>query len=385
MQQAASLLHAHRVDPSTVVADYETFARIVDDMRDHGGDLVPASLWTTLDSDAPFEASGRSQFERAFSKASFEARFSSMQRMLQAWVGAGQRPIDDVQERNYALLLRDFDPLRLWKTNIEDAAVRSTLTNADLATIMDTTLLHSYLPKGRGRIRILEVGGGYGRLAEATLNLLGGRACHVLVDAVPGSLYFADAYLRRACPEARIGSFYAGDPYDLDRFDAYVVPAWHFEKLNADNRFDVCVNIESFQEMAQHHVDHYLNLFDRLTVDEGTIYLSNAHRYVFRGRFAYPAHWQKLLCANTPRSWTLDHPTEIFRKTKSDQEAANDALTALYRYTRDRGVDPEGILFHVRLKTLAGPMSARAWRTMIQTVADATRGARSRIGLTRTR
>lgn len=61
-------------------------------------------------------------------------------------------------------------------------------------------------------------GGGYGRLAEAALNVSGDSIRYVLVDSVPVSLYYASEYLKMACPDIRLGSFYKDDRFHLDRF-----------------------------------------------------------------------------------------------------------------------------------------------------------------------
>jgi uncharacterized protein YihD (DUF1040 family) len=80
--------------------------------------------------------------------------------------------------------------------------------------------------------------------------------------------------------------------------------------------------------MQQHHVDYYLNVFDRLTVSEGGVYLSNARDYVFKGTWNVPSHWETLYLNNTPRSWSADHPTHILCKregTYSLQRSAHES------------------------------------------------------------
>jgi hypothetical protein len=127
---------------------------------------------------------------------------------------------------------------------------------------------------------------------------------------------YAYFYLKSQFPELKIGSFYAGDVYDRS-YDCYILPSWRTSVLQ-DASFDICLNIESMQEMQQHHVDFYLKLFDRLTVFGGEIYLSNARDYVFKGAWNLPEHWETLYLNNTPRSWSADHPTHILRKTEDD-------------------------------------------------------------------
>ena len=137
-----------------------------------------------------------------------------------------------------------------------------------------------------------------------------------MIDAVPGSLMYAYYYLTSQFPELKIGSFYAGDAYDSS-YDCYILPSWQTSVLE-DNFFDISINIETMQEMQQHHVDFYLKLFDRLTIFGGTVYLSNARDYVFKGAWNIPPHWQTFYFNNTPRSWSADHPTHILRKFDGD-------------------------------------------------------------------
>jgi SAM-dependent methyltransferase len=229
--------------------------------------------------------------------------------LMFAWVGESRSPSDEEISR-YHRFLQDRDVLDLWAENINRPLCRQ-----DLGSLMDLNLIYAFSSPPKDRVtRILEVGGGYGRLAEAAFNVFGSSVQYVLIDAVPASLYYAKKYLSYACPDARIGSYYDdAEDFDLNRYDIAIVPAWHFDKVNT-LRYDVCVNIESMQEMTQFHVDYYLNLFDSVAVDGATIYISNAHDYYFRGAFNYAKNWKKVFCENTPRSWRPDHPTEIFVK-----------------------------------------------------------------------
>ncbi len=248
--------------------------------------------------------------------------------------------------------------------------MRQELINTDLGTLLDVTLLYAFAGgAAKSRTMLLEVGGGYGRLAEATMNVFGPSVCHVLVDAVPGSLYYAAAYLRSAVPGARVGSYYDGDPFDLERFDAYVIPTWHFERLNT-RTYDVLVNIESFQEMSQQLVDAYLDLFDRRSHEGSIFYVSNARDHLFRGAWRFPDAWKPMLCANTPRSWTRDHPTQIFEKTGASYGAATRIAEALHH----RGlpeVDPNKLAANVGLRRLAPAVARMALSSFARRAARA--------------
>jgi hypothetical protein len=102
----------------------------------------------------------------------------------------------------YERFLRGHDPLGLWAANVEDADVGGRLLDADLGSILDLNLLSSFAPD-RPRTSFLEVGGGFGRTAEAALNVFSGSVTWVIVDSVPASLVYAREYLRLACPDQR--------------------------------------------------------------------------------------------------------------------------------------------------------------------------------------
>jgi putative sugar O-methyltransferase len=282
-------------NPFGIPADESMLDRIISDSQENGGSLVANDHWTL----------GRDQVQ-------------SLTDMLDPLIGCvGMQPVDANAIACYEAFLRGIDHLKLCKGDLLAQGRSRGWVKSDLGTLMDLNLITAYLPDPLpAKLSIVEVGGGYGRLAEAMLRLAPGAVHHLLIDAVPGSLMYAYLYLRRLFPRRRIGSFYAGDAYDPD-FDCYIMPAWHSPNL-ADGAFDLAVNIESMQEMDGHHIDYYLALFDRVTVPDGTIYISNARDYVYQGPWNFPERWEVLFMHNTPRSWSRVHPTIVMRKGAAD-------------------------------------------------------------------
>jgi hypothetical protein len=335
MQVIGQIIKKHRVPNLT--ADREEFRRIFKDMCQSAGSFTPIPAWLLCKLPDQIATEDLSEvIEIANSEEVFQNEFSALEQRVAGWVGNAHKITDasvsnDVS--NYAALLKRTDPLGLWQANVDDSRAADSMMVADLGSIMDLNFLYTFSFNADRKVtKILEVGGGYGRLAEAALNVFGKSIRYVLVDSVPVSLYYAKEYMERACPNIRVGSYYNGDAFDLNIFDCYIIPSWYFQEKSKE-KYDICVNIESFQEMNQEHVDLYLNLFDRVSVDGATIYVSNAHDYLFQGKWQYPNHWQKVVCTNTPRSWTADHPTEIFIKNKGDFSSANAMLDDVYRYS----------------------------------------------------
>jgi len=274
--------------------------RIIVDMTQNVGHHVPGLLWN---------------LQERFGADEYAENFKTFDDFLTSWIGAkGKQKINQKHLSRFQGFLEKFDQLNIFNGYFSGGNLPNDLMVTDLGTIMDLNLIYSFLrPEEVDSLNILEVGGGYGRLAEAFLNVFEGQIKYVLVDAVPESLLYAYFYLKAKFPNHKVGFYYNEDPFDLSYFDCYILPTWHFEKSN-NLDYDLCVNIESMQEMEQNHVDYYLNLFNSVTKTGGIVYCSNAHDYKFKGNWNFPETWETLFKHNTPRSWTKVHPTQIFRK-----------------------------------------------------------------------
>jgi len=382
MKQRGNRLKRVLVDPKRIVANRDRLAVIVADLKENGGVFTPRSNWVTLDHRVRPDEDGRKWLDRGFSADEIEARMSTMEKMLEPWVGDAQmaRATSGGVDR-FGPWLTSYDPLGLWAANVDDPSIVQGLSVADLGSILDLNLLWSCIDKPDEPTTVLEIGGGYGRLAEAALNIFG-DVKYVLVDAVPASLLYASEYLRAACPHARIGFFYDGDAFDLDAFDCYVIPSWHFERINKTT-YDICVNIESFQEMGQEQVDIFLSVFDRLSRPGTLMYISNHHDAVRKSEtqvlpclnWNYPPTWRRLLCSNTPRSGTADHPTEVFVKQSEDWSRFNQTLQAAHLWQtaqRRKAVAPRVIAAPAEYLTMKEDISRLGKRFV--------RGALRRLG-----
>lgn len=328
-QPVNAQLHRIPVELAGLPLDQEMLGRIVEDMQRNAGRHLPTTAWMQAGTDGA-DHRGRPQWNAAG--------------LAQPWLGFGATPINPEAVFWYYAYLKAIDTLGLtdryfesetrWKPGTSDLLV------ADLGTIVDLGLVCPFLDRpDSGHLRVVEVGGGYGRLAEAFLNVFAGRVKYVLVDAVPASLAFAYEYMTRCNPDLRVGFYYRDDPLDLGRFDCYILPAWHAEALNGF-AFDLAVNVQSMQEMEQHHVDYYLGWFDSLLRTEtGIAYFCNRRDHEFRGEWRYPDHWECLLKQCTPRSWTRDFPAEVYRKGIRSYSGENRLREALYRRDLERGAD----------------------------------------------
>lgn len=272
--------------------------------------------------------------EYEFNDDHYDQHFSSLQQMMEPWIGCtGESMPKPDTVKQYIHYLHEIDHLNLLEQHfdLEGNLVegQKPLMTTDLGSIMDINLITSQM-MDKDILYIVEVGGGYGRLAEAFMHMFGPEQIrYVLIDAVPASLMYAHLYMKDRFPEANIGSYYHGEKFDLEQFQCYVIPAWHFDEANTYD-YDVSVNVQSMQEMGQFHVNHYLSSFESITSEGGMIYLSNEKDYVFRGTWNYPANWNCIFKQRTPRSWTRNSPTEIFIKNKGDFTSRNRLMDFIY-------------------------------------------------------
>ena len=306
-----------------VAGNRPCFYAIVRDMRDNGGELVPSDHWN-------WNLGEGGKAHSRYTDELYEKNYSQLKTMLDPWVGVvGMQDITEESVAKYEGFLRPIDNLKLLPADILAHGRLNGWKETDLGSVLDINLISTFSEgASKDRFFVCEVGGGYGRLAEVFFEQFSNKVHYVMIDAVPGSLMYAYYYLKSQFPDLNIGSFFAGDDYN-ENYDCYILPSWHASIL-PDEVFDVCVNIESMQEMQQHHVDFYLKLFDRLTKNCGTVYLSNARDYIFKGGWNIPLHWETIYMNNTPRSWSADHPTHILRKTRKDHSLERCAHESAY-------------------------------------------------------
>jgi len=332
-------------DAFSVKGDKDLFDKIVADQEKYSGLLRPAKNWDLeiggQDGGRFFQSqqSGQTIELSTSSDEQYLKNFFSLQKMMDPFVGStGLQDITKDVMREYYDFLKGIDHLGIlpnyFEPNGEMKSQANGLLITDLGSMIDVNMISSFLDPANEKYRIAEVGGGYGRLAEVVFNIYGEKNIkYILIDAVPAGLMYSYLYLSRNFPNMRIGFYYNEDPFDMDVFDCYIMPAWHFDISEAAGSFDCCINIQSMQEMEQYHVDYYLRMFNDLLKDgTGIAYLSNEKDYIFQGKWNYPVNWRLLLRTRTPRSWTRNSPTEVFVKGAGSFEKENQLLDSVYSF-----------------------------------------------------
>jgi hypothetical protein len=200
-----------------------------------------------------------------------------------------------------------------WNVNqiVKDFEKKKHLRLTDLSSICDAIILRPYVCKPGKPAHILEIGGGYGRLADSLVRNISKEIEIDMVDVVPSSLLLAYQYLMKA---------------GLDcQFDVSTEP--HVRKQITlrgpsecgsieDGSVDLAINVESFQEMTQQWVDHWIELINRVTHLGSFFYHSNSTGYKNLYTLEMGANWVIRDSYIHPRHWTSSHRTEIWERIR---------------------------------------------------------------------
>jgi len=195
------------------------------------------------------------------------------------------------------------------------------LRYSDINSVKNISLINQHFPfQDKETIYILDIGGGYGRLTEAIFNLFHNvgnvKIKYVLLDTTPLSLTYALSYLKQNLPNIKICDIWDDKSFDFDEFDLIVTDYGNFMDKNK-YEFDICINIESFQEMALETVDNYLNLINNVCAPNGIIYVDNSLNWRCKFTYNFPPNWEVLYNEQNPFSYTTKHPMIVAKKNNN--------------------------------------------------------------------
>lgn len=295
-----------------VEPDAELLARLTADMEAHAGDWKPAPGWHHV---MPADAK------------------ATINDLLEPWCGIGATRLGELDLGSpdcytalYAALCEQYCR-RIDHPGLLDGVTTKDLASRhwrllDLESLLDFLQISAFVDLRQPRLSILEIGGGFGRLMEFMTAITGRHFRYVNIDAVPLSLMYSYQYLKSRLPEADIRLFDEAGGSAAKGCEFLIVPAWKLSELQLDP-VDLAINIESMQEMTQASVSFYIDYLDRQVVEDGIIFLENSREHEFIGDWTFPDHWQCLFRQRTVRSWTINHPTEVFRKASGQFRAQN--------------------------------------------------------------
>ena len=314
-------LHNHLKNLSCLKINTQKISTIDNDLARNNKKFKPSKVWTKINS------------EIIDPKEKAELK---LENLLYSYCGYAKNGITEVDSFWYRSFLEDIDLLGISKDIFEKEGEYKKLTVSDLGFFLDLNLIYPFIDNRKGILKIIEVGGGYGRLAEVCQHILPGKIKHFLIDSVPTSLSLAYEYLTIALPNHKIGSYYENENLmDLD-LDIYILPSWRCDLLPREY-FDLAINIQSMQEMDKHHINFYMDLFDKtLITDQGLIYLCNRRDHIYKGKWDFPKNWACLKKLKSPRSWIREMPSELFEKRSGDFTKSQLLAHNLYKRALNR-------------------------------------------------
>lgn len=141
------------------------------------------------------------------------------------------------------------------------------------------------LKEKQSPVRLLEIGAGYGALANQMGRLLENEDTYFIVD-LPETLYWSASYLNANNPQTPVYLYdpRSYDPKDLPEIASQhrfvLLPYWRLWDLSTISPLDLIINMISFHEMTRDQVDEYCafaeqNLNGFLYSDNQSVYTRN--------------------------------------------------------------------------------------------------------------
>jgi len=253
--------------------------------------------------------------------------------MMELWVGGtALREVGQDRMQEYLNFLSRFGLDQRFSEIVDDLAQdRGGILECDLGPIQDYLILEAHFDRipGSAPLILLEVGGGYGRLAELFLRYSSHTICYVLVDGVPESVYYSWEYLRQRLPEHHLGMHFKDQRFDPGQFDAYVLPAWHAKEV-LQGLVHCAINVASIQEMPDETVAAYFDFFQQRLAEGSLLFFENSRGFFYVREYSYPDNWLYLVKSATPRSRTLDYPLDLLQVKRERCAAENKSIIEKY-------------------------------------------------------
>lgn len=258
----------------------------------------------------------------------------SQETNLNIWIGKNENT--DLNSDQYKEILSsindDLHIFSLYLKNTEDVLDipyqykddEQKMDWSDFRTIHNLNIIDKYFLKNNKNdyTYILDIGGGFGRLTEAIKNYYtDSKIKIVLLDNYIHSLVYAICYLKQKLPNVKIGNIYEGDKFNLNEYDIIIVDYNNFLKMNT-YKYDIVINITSFQETNKKIINDYLKLTNKLLNLNGILYSENLLNYKCVFDYNIPFNWTVLKREKSPffsRKYKKYDISLVVKKTSDDE------------------------------------------------------------------
>lgn len=254
-------------------------------------------------------------------------------------------------EKNWREFSRFIKPLDIWGflKLLEEHPYLEKVTASELGTLVDLTLLSwsVWAQDLFNKFQVVEIGGGYGRLAHALYTTFPkANVTYRLIDVIPSVMALAAQHMRNLLGEQSVNILLEKEFAGQRGSTVEIIPAWNKAALDSIVGAEILVNIESFQEMSDDFVKFWFNFAETAIASNGFFYISNSRSYINRNPWPIPSSWKVAFQLDVPRMWTLDHPTTVISPSPSTfpdrhGELMKRALSSVWKSTNNILI-PEG-------------------------------------------
>ncbi|MBI2600869.1 putative sugar O-methyltransferase [Candidatus Daviesbacteria bacterium] len=157
------------------------------------------------------------------------------------------------------------------------------------------------------KLRILEIGAGYGRLGYIFLNQL--RDCSYCIIDIPPALFVAQKYLTKVFPREKFFHFRSFNSFKKVKkeFESARISFLNADRIELlpDNYFDLVINVSSLHEMTREQINNYFRQINRIC--RGYFYTkqwrksrTSDNNYISEGDYPRHARWNTIFQRQHP-------------------------------------------------------------------------------------
>ena len=203
--------------------------------------------------------------------------------------GLGKRPEDDLEAERKSYVdarlsvrsLQDGNIIDKFSESIigspkffaENGAIGSTsFTENMMSTVRLIELVDRHL-EDHDKINILEIGAGWGAVIHQLIQYYGDRINKATVCDLHENLFISSVYLQSIFPDRKVGFVPREGVQATEAFSLNFCPPNNID--NIDVKYDLVVNMISFQEMSLDVIENYMNYIKNHLTDGGIFYSEN--------------------------------------------------------------------------------------------------------------
>jgi hypothetical protein len=176
-----------------------------------------------------------------------------------------------------------------------------------LDSVLEINFLVQHCGLKHGAV-VLDLGGGYGRLAEFMLCEFDIR--FILVEGVAISFFIAENYIPSVLDVEPNSYWGRRDATFSSQFSVW--PAWKIK--DALSHADIIINVHSLQEMGDTQCSHYLELINQHRKEGSFVFLRNRDGVATR-QWNFPESWElQHEVYLSGGDWALHNPSRLFRQ-----------------------------------------------------------------------